>query len=126
MLLALCFTPLVLCAEPADPKESTELKEKLEEAIEAQQFGEEVTQDVKAKIIKEAPVGVLPSGTGDVSTTGEPREQHCIDASSSSEYLKGLPVSRLASGAGSGWPLRPFSHTIHPLLPSQHHCLHSH
>ena len=80
MLLALCLTPLVLCADPTDTKESTDLKEKLEEAIEAQQFGEEVTQDVKAKIIKEAPVGVLPSGTGDVSTTGEPRSWQCADA----------------------------------------------
>jgi hypothetical protein len=47
-----------------------DLKAKLEDAIAAQQAGEEVIEDVKAKIIKEAPEGVLPSGTGDIATTG--------------------------------------------------------
>lgn len=42
----------------------------LQDAVEAQQAGEEVTEAVEAKIIKEAPIGVLPSGTGDVATTG--------------------------------------------------------
>lgn len=48
-----------------------ELKAVLEDAIEAQQVGEEVTENVKAKIIDVAPEGVLTSGTGDVATTGE-------------------------------------------------------
>jgi hypothetical protein len=46
------------------------LKVALEDAIEAQQVGEEVTEDVKAKIIEVAPEGTLTSGTGDVATTG--------------------------------------------------------
>lgn len=50
-----------------------ELKEVLQDAIEAQQVGEEVTENVKAKIIEVAPEGVLTSGTGDVATTGEDR-----------------------------------------------------
>lgn len=50
-----------------------ELKEVLQDAIEAQQVGEEVTESVKAKIIDVAPEGVLTSGTGDVATTGEDR-----------------------------------------------------
>ena len=50
-----------------------ELKEVLQDAIEAQQVGEEVTENVKAKIIDVAPEGVLTSGTGDVATTGEDR-----------------------------------------------------
>ena len=49
------------------------LKEVLQDAIEAQQVGEEVTENVKAKIIDVAPEGVLTSGTGDVATTGENR-----------------------------------------------------
>lgn len=48
-----------------------ELTAALEDAIEAQQVGEEVTEDVKAKIIEVAPEGILTSGTGDVATTGE-------------------------------------------------------
>ena len=51
-----------------------ELKAVLQDAIEAQQVGEEVTESVKAKIIDVAPEGVLTSGTGDVATTGE----HCL------------------------------------------------
>ncbi len=50
-----------------------ELKEVLQDAIEAQQVGEEVTENVKANIIEVAPEGVLTSGTGDVATTGEDR-----------------------------------------------------
>ena len=48
-----------------------ELKAVLQDAIEAQQVGEKVTENVKAKIIDVAPEGVLTSGTGDVATTGE-------------------------------------------------------
>ena len=47
-----------------------DLKLALEDAIEAQQVGEEVTEDVKARIIEVAPEGSLTSGTGDVATTG--------------------------------------------------------
>lgn len=39
---------------------------------EAQDFREEAQEEVKAKIIEEAPGGTLASGTGDVSTTGSP------------------------------------------------------
>jgi hypothetical protein len=55
-----------------------DLKVTLEDAIEAQQVGEEVTEDVKAKIIEVAPEGTLTSGTGDVATTGKchPNEHH--------------------------------------------------
>ena len=73
LLLAVLLAPLVLCAEAAESTLPEELHEKLKDAIEAQQFGEDVSEDVKAKIIKEAPEDVLPSGTGDVSTTGECR-----------------------------------------------------
>ena len=38
---------------------------------EAQDFREEAQEEVKAKIIEEAPGALLASGTGDVSTTGE-------------------------------------------------------
>ena len=107
VLLALCLAPLALCADPVASTADTELKEKLEEAIEAQQFGEDVTQDVKAKIIKEAPVGVLTSGTGDVSTTGESDAVLCTRAICCNLYCKGLPPSRLASAVGSAGPRLP-------------------
>ena len=76
LLLAILLAPLVLYAEPAESTLPEELHEKLKDAIEAQQFGEDVSEDVKAKIIKEAPEDVLPSGTGDVSTTGGLRCAH--------------------------------------------------
>ena len=100
VLLALCLAPLALCADPVASTGDADLTQKLEEAIEAQQFGEDVTSDVKAKIIKEAPVGVLPSGTGDVSTTGELETGLCTRASCCGQARKGLPVSRLASAVG--------------------------
>lgn len=65
--LAILLPTIVLSQEIA----SSNLVPDLQAAIEAQQAGEEVTEDVGAKIIKEAPIGVLPSGTGDVATTGE-------------------------------------------------------
>lgn len=65
LLLAILLPSIALAQ-----KTQSDLKTKLEDAIETQEAGEEVTADVKAKIIKEAPEGVLPSGTGDVATTG--------------------------------------------------------
>ena len=46
------------------------LADKIQAASEAQQFGDEVTEVVKAQIVKQAPEAVLTSGTGDVATTG--------------------------------------------------------
>ena len=61
--LAALLVPHVLCQD--------DFEAKLKDAIAAQQSGDEVTEDVKAKIIKGAPEGILPSGTGDVATSGD-------------------------------------------------------
>lgn len=66
LLLSLVLPAIVLCEDAVNAN----LAADLQEAVEAQQAGEEVTEPVEAKIIKEAPIGVLPSGTGDVATTG--------------------------------------------------------
>ena len=65
LLAILLISPYVLHTSAED-----DLKLALQDAIEAQQVGEEVTEDVKAKIIDVAPEGILTSGTGDVATTG--------------------------------------------------------
>ena len=65
LLAILLISPYVLHTSAVD-----DLKLALQDAIEAQQVGEEVTEEVKAKIIDVAPEGVLTSGTGDVATTG--------------------------------------------------------
>ncbi|BDA41257.1 probable Golgi apparatus protein 1 [Coccomyxa sp. Obi] len=66
LLLSLLLPAIVLCEDAVNAN----LAADLQEAVETQQAGEEVPEPVKAKIIKEAPIGVLPSGTGDVATTG--------------------------------------------------------
>lgn len=66
LLLSVLLPAIVQCEDAANAI----LAADLQEAVEAQQAGEEVTEPVEAKIIKEAPIGVLPSGTGDVATTG--------------------------------------------------------
>lgn len=38
---------------------------------EAQDFREEAVDEVKSKVVEEAPGATLASGTGDVSTTGQ-------------------------------------------------------
>ena len=67
LLAILLVSPYVLHTSAEDDLQLT-----LQDAIEAQQIGEEVTEDVKAKIIEVAPEGTLTSGTGDVATTGSP------------------------------------------------------
>ncbi len=66
LLLAVLAPAIVISQDSA----AANLAADLQDAVEAQQAGEEVTEAVEAKIIKEAPIGVLPSGTGDVATTG--------------------------------------------------------
>ena len=48
----------------------------VEDAEEAQQFGEDPIQPVEAQIVEEAPKAIVANGDGDVATTGEGEMQH--------------------------------------------------
>ena len=48
----------------------------VEDAEEAQQFGEDPIQPVEAQIVEEAPKAIVANGDGDVATTGEGGMQH--------------------------------------------------
>ena len=65
LLAVLLISPYALYTSAEEDLETA-----LQDAIEAQQVGEEFTEEVKAKIIDVAPEGTLTSGTGDVATTG--------------------------------------------------------
>ena len=66
-LLSLFAFTTVRAAEGLD----ADLKAKVDQAEEAQEFRDETSNTVEAQVIKEAPKALLANGDGDISTIGE-------------------------------------------------------
>lgn len=93
IILLACLVPAIVLSQDSA---SANFAADLQDAVDAQQAGEVVNEDVEAQFIKEAPIGVLPSGTGDVATTGAKRYPLLLDEMS---HVRGFGGCRLSEPA---------------------------